>query len=50
MRASVLLVAAASVVVAATETVEIFGGGDGDGEKVLLYSLGSVSCILFLPI
>lgn len=49
MRASVLLLAAASAVVASAETVELFGAGDEGGEFVV-YPLGSVSWILFLTI
>ena len=49
MRASVLLLAAASVAIASAETVELWGAGDtGDGEKFVAYRVGSVSWILFL--
>jgi predicted porin len=50
MRASVLLLAAATVAVASAESVELFGTGDEGGEHYdfLASSLGSVSGILFL--
>lgn len=49
MRASVLLLAAASAVVASAETVELFGAGDAGGDFVA-YPVGSVSWILLLTI
>ncbi|OBT66227.1 hypothetical protein VE03_04388 [Pseudogymnoascus sp. 23342-1-I1] len=41
MRASVLLLAAASAAVASAETIEMFGAGEDGGDEFLIYSAGS---------
>lgn len=43
MRASVFLLAAASVAVVSAEVIEIFGAGEEGGDAFLIYPIGSVS-------